>query len=353
MRVGIITDTHFGIRGDSTIMLSEMTNFLKNQFFPHLKREGISVIIHCGDLVDVRKSINFNTATSLKKEFLDVCHANNFKVHFVVGNHDTFYKTTNELNVYKSLQLESYGDTFTVYDVPKEVYILGNKVLFLPWICKDNKEESERAIQNSSANYVFSHLELSGCLFHKGVEAKSGEDPKIYSKFEYVFSGHYHTRSTTGNIHYLGAPCEYTWIDSGDCKGFHIFDFSTRDLTFIANKKKLYRKFDYDDKKNSFDSIMAIDFASYKDTFVKILVHNKNDPKCLDWVVDTLEKSGAYKVTVVEDKFVVDNTETEVSLEVQDTFSLLSKYVDELEVSNKDIVRENLIELYQRVGAVD
>ena len=200
---------------------------------------------------------------------------------------------------------------------------------------------------------MFSHLELSNCLFHKGVEAKTGEDPKNYSKFEYVFTGHYHTKSTNGNIHYLGSPCEFTWIDCDDPKGFHTFDFSKRELTFIENPKKIYRRFKYDDKDKSFEDFISQDYSAYAQSFVKVYVQHKRDPKCLDWVVSTLENVGALKVTLVEDKFVVDNTEVSTDLGVQDTYTILRNYVEELEVTNKDRVELHMQELYEKVSVVD
>jgi hypothetical protein len=35
-----------------------------------------------------------------------------------------------------------------------------------------------------------------------------GLDPKIFDKFDRVFSGHYHTRSDNGKIFYLGNTYE-------------------------------------------------------------------------------------------------------------------------------------------------
>ena len=54
MRVAILTDTHFGARNDSPIFLHHFFKFVDEVFFPYLKKEGITHMIHLGDLMDRR-----------------------------------------------------------------------------------------------------------------------------------------------------------------------------------------------------------------------------------------------------------------------------------------------------------
>ena len=60
MKIALITDTHFGARGDSILFYDYMMEFYNNVFFPYLKDNNIENVIHLGDVVDRRKFINFN-----------------------------------------------------------------------------------------------------------------------------------------------------------------------------------------------------------------------------------------------------------------------------------------------------
>ena len=53
MKIALITDTHFGGRGDSPVFSEYIGRFYKEVFFPYLKDNKINNIIHLGDIVAV------------------------------------------------------------------------------------------------------------------------------------------------------------------------------------------------------------------------------------------------------------------------------------------------------------
>ena len=92
----LITDTHWGVRGDNVAFLDNNKKFLDEVFFPYVDGNNISTVIHLGDLVDRRKYININTARRLRVDFLDKLKLRNLEIHLIAGNHDTYFKNTND-----------------------------------------------------------------------------------------------------------------------------------------------------------------------------------------------------------------------------------------------------------------
>jgi predicted phosphodiesterase len=58
MKIAIVNDTHFGARGDISPVNDYFFKFWEGQFFPYLKAQGITTVVHLGDVVDRRKFIN-------------------------------------------------------------------------------------------------------------------------------------------------------------------------------------------------------------------------------------------------------------------------------------------------------
>ena len=107
-------------------------------------------------------------------------------------------------------------DNVIEYEAPEDIEIDEGKILILPWICPGNHQQSMDAIKATKAQVVMSHLELKGFEFMRGHFMHEGMDHKIFDKFDLVCSGHYHHKSTEGNINYLGTPYELTWQDYQD-----------------------------------------------------------------------------------------------------------------------------------------
>ena len=103
MKIAIINDTHFGARGDSQIFFDYFMRFFDDVFFPYLEEHNIDTIIHAGDLMDRRKFINFNILNQVRTRFMDKLKSKNIKMHCILGNHDVYYRNTNEINSIREL----------------------------------------------------------------------------------------------------------------------------------------------------------------------------------------------------------------------------------------------------------
>jgi len=329
MKIAFLNDTHFGGRNDSEQLSSFMDKFYSDVFFPYLLENNITHIVHLGDIFDRRKYINFLSLYRCRKFFFDKLVEYNIHMDLIVGNHDTFYKNTNEVNS-PQLLLNEYADYITVYSDPTEVMLGGKKIAFMPWICSDNFDRSMDLIENSSADVLLGHLELSGFEMHRGAVHSGGMTAETFSRFDAVCSGHFHHKSSRGNIHYLGCQYEMTWSDYNDQKGFHVFDTETTELEFVHNPLALFNKITYNDIKwKDAEEINKFDFASLKDTYVKVIVVNKNNPYWFDLFMDKVEKSDPIHVQIVDDNLNLDMVEDEDILEnLDDTLTVLHKSIE-------------------------
>ncbi len=78
----------------------------------------------------------------------------------IVGNHDSYYKNTNNTNS-PQLLLKDYPNVKT-YSSPTEIKVENLDILLLPWICVDNEQQSLKMIQKTKAKVAMGHLELQG-----------------------------------------------------------------------------------------------------------------------------------------------------------------------------------------------
>lgn len=331
MKAALITDTHFGVRNDSSQFLDFFDKFYTNVFFPYLQKHDIRTIFHLGDIVDRRKFINYVTLNEFKRIFVNPVVHGGYDFHVIVGNHDIPYRNSNEINAMQEL-FNTYD--ISIYSTPKDIQFDGVDITMLPWINASNYSSSLKHIEDTKSQILFGHLELNGFEMHIGMKAHDGMDTKPFEKFDMVCSGHFHHKSSRGNIHYLGCPYELTWNNYNDRHGFHIFDSEKRDLTFIQNPYKMFNKLWYDDSDvSSYEEIMnKYSFEEYRDTYVKVIVQQKNNPYWFDMVLDSLYKVNPANVSIVEDHKNLDQqSDEDIVSEAEDTLTSLFKYVDRME----------------------
>lgn len=352
MKIALITDQHFGARNDSLAFHDYFENFYLNFFFPYLEQNNIKLVVDLGDTFDRRKYINFYSLERCKKYWFDQLLQRDYKLHCIVGNHCTYFKNTNTVNS-PDLLLKLYSN-ITIHSAPSVVDIEGVKIVMMPWICQDNYTECYELMQATDAQILLGHLELKGFEMYKGSVIDHGHDTKSFEKFDVVCSGHYHHKSTRGNIHYLGAPYEMTWSDYDDARGFHIFDTETRELQFVQNPYKMFYRLWYDDRDQNIDYVIKQDFTMYKNTIVKVIVKNKSNPHIFDLYIDKLEKQDLVDLQVVDDHLNLNlEMDDDILNEAEDTISILNKYVEQIQKGDHKQVSKLLQELYNEALMVD
>lgn len=328
MKIAILNDTHCGIRNSSDIFVAYQRRFYEEVFFPYLKEHNITQIVHLGDYYDNRKFVNFKALNDNRECFLEVLRSEGITMDIFPGNHDVYYKNTNELCSLKEL-LGHYMNEVNIIMDPKVMEYDGCRIALLPWINNENYADSMKFVQNCDASILFGHLELTGFDMMKGVQNTHGMDASAFSRFEMVLSGHFHTKSNQGNVTYLGSQMEFTWADAHDNKYFHIFDTETRTLTPVRNHITMFEKVVYDDSKTDYNSV-SIDHLHNK--FVKIVVAKKEDPYIFDRFIDRIQQLGVHDLKIAEtfDEFIGGNVSDD-GISVEDTTDLLNSYVENVE----------------------
>jgi len=349
LKVAIITDQHFGARNDSLGFLDFYEKFYENTFFPTIDSAGIDTVLILGDTFDRRKYVNFYSLDRAKKMFFDKLEERGIRVHMLAGNHDTYYKNTNEVNS-PELLLTEYGN-IDVISKPETIVIDGTSICMMPWICSDNYQESLDHMTNTPAEICMGHFEIAGFAMHRGMESHDGLSKQIFDKFDIVFSGHYHHRSNDKHIHYLGNPYELTWQDYNDPRGFHLFDLETREITFFQNPYTMFARIEYDDKEREVIDLAGLDL---KDKYVKLVVVNKTDYYKFDKFIQTLYNKGCHEIKIVEDLSEFEDGEVGDEINLEDTLSVLSNYIDSVETDvDKDQIKTYMRTLYTEAVNVE
>ena len=343
MKIAIFTDQHFGARKNSKLFHDYFLKFYDDVFFPTLEKEKITTVIDMGDTFDSRKGIDFSALTWAKDHYFDRLRDMGIEVHTIVGNHTAYYKNTNDINAI-DLLLREY-DNVKVYSETTSIDVCGLNVLLVPWINQENKEMTLKMINKSRAPVCMGHLELQGFKVNDYVVMDHGMDMDPFKKFEKVFSGHFHTRSTQDNISYLGNPYEIYWNDCEDTRGFHLFDTKTLETIPVNNTHRLFYKIYYTD-----NDYQLFDASELEDKIVKLVVRKKTDTKKFEKFIDKLYASNVAELKIVEN-FEFNgwfDKELDGDYESEDTMSILNNYIEESEITlDKSIIQKMMNEVYQ------
>lgn len=328
MKIAVITDLHWGVRNNSLFFLEHQEKFYYSFFFPYLEKHNITTVWILGDFFENRKMINVQVMNKVTV-FLEEFEKRGITVHCIIGNHDTVFKNTNEVtSLVPTTKAFSNINLIRTHD---EIDFDGLKIGFISWISPDTRDDSIQWLRNTTAKIICGHFEINSFEIVRGVVCYNGLEPNLFDRFDAVYSGHFHIRSTNGIIQYLGNPYQTNWGEAGYEKGFHVFDTVTQELEFIKNPIDIYTTIHYNDE---FD-IVSFDANQYKQKIVRIIAEGKKskNKKRLEILIEKVS-SVCQSVELIEDKEVIIDSDDTAN--ISDTAQLIKLFLDSCTIDHLD-----------------
>lgn len=345
-KVAIVTDIHFGVNKNSEIFLNSSIKFFKEQFVPYLEKEKIKKILILGDVFDNRNNINVRISDEVYNLFINTL--NKFDITILIGNHDIYYKTSNEIH---SLKLLNHLNNVEVIDTICHKEIFGVNALFCPWIVNYNDPNIIKMFDESDAEILFGHFDIIGFYLNNSRISTEGLESEVFLKFKKVFSGHYHTPSSKfigkTEIIYVGSPYQMTRNDMRDIKGFIVLDMATFKYKRIPNDVSLkFISIDYPEipeREEIEGNIVDVNISIDK----KDIVGN-----IIDKYIEKIEKCNpSEKVNVNLNVINTSNSDFEdMKHKITSIKDLIELYINnDNSIDNKDEVLNLTMEIYDEV----
>lgn len=339
-KVAIFSDLHLGLKQDSVIWHNIALDWC-DWFVKNLKKNSIKNVVFLGDFFHTRNTISANTLHVASK-FLD--KLKDFNLHIILGNHDLYY--ANEPTV-SAVSLFQGRDNIKVYAKP-EIVKFGNKeALFCGWGYDPLEYKADVLFTHAEINVFRYNLDVGNCS--DGLKASL-----LTNNFDIVYSGHFHLKQEKQwgikRIIYVGNTFPMDHSDSYITqKGFDIFDFDTYESTFIENtiSPKFYRfriselinnKIPYD-KLNSY----------IKGNIFKLII-DKNitltDVNTISGIINSLKPLEFVYEWENGQKFSQNLEDVEIM--AFDMVDAIKKYIELLDIPNKDDVTSYMLNLYKK-----
>lgn len=316
-----ITDTHLGINKASDLWHNIVYDLFA-EVHDYCIRHDIRTIVHLGDFFHDRKTLNTKTqfvAHKIARLFETVG-----KMYIIVGNHDTYYKNSLEPNTLEFLKKYKW------VKIVDEVIHLDDLVL-CPW----------GKVPQMQGGYCCGHFELKGFHMNNSYVCEFGDDPLSLDGFDHVYSGHFHTPSTQGNVTYLGSGYPQTFHDVNSPRGFYVFDDGELEFIEYTNSPKFikctsenYKEFDL--KGNVIKLSFMEDYGN---------VRNQQ-------IIDEVNGNEPFRLNVTFENMVENDEEltgVEITTELIDHKEIIGKFIEGTNGLPKNIKKKTLVQMIMKL----
>jgi hypothetical protein len=340
--IALLGDIHLGIKNGNHIFHEYLTNKVEEILYS-ISKTNITDVYFLGDFFDNRRAIPVNIINWAMTTFPNLLFKYRLTAHILTGNHDVYYLTSNK---YSSLDLFNGFDNINIYKSPITI----DNITLIPWINKENINDTIELLKNTDENnYVLGHFELNGFkMYHNSITYNTGIDLSILSKFNHVYSGHFHHQSNKGNIDYIGSIATLTRSDIFDInkKGWYNLDLINNKHILNLNRKSIFKEYVYTNEIDLTQLKLTnrhIDFVIEQDYIVDDVIFQKFKQNLSDY------KILSYKINDMRDNNIEisENTSDNMSNNlVKTTRDYLMLRIEDLSLNSN--TAEYLLNLHDK-----
>ncbi len=231
MKIGFISDTHFKLYKKNNSFLNHVTSAVSD-FERYCKDKNVDAVFILGDVFHLKDTVSVQAQHEALKVLKSLMK--NFPTYVIPGNHDILSKSDAKLN-----GLNIFSDSCTLYNDYGKLESDDVCYHFLPYYNDEVilQKLSEIKLSNDKRNILCTHLGLRGFDLDNGHEDVYSEltTENLNIGFHKIFSGHYHSHQTRGELTYVSSPFESHFGDDG-LHGFTFYDSIKDEIEFIENK---------------------------------------------------------------------------------------------------------------------
>lgn len=231
-RIWIMGDIHFGVRASSMEWFEISKSYFEDYFIPLLKREYKEgdILLQVGDIFENRQVVNLKINSYVVNLFERLGKI--LPVIAIAGNHDIYYKRSNEITSLDSLR---FIPGVNIIKEPTKLEMSNKSIHVMPWR-HSNEQELETLKELGGGDYLFCHSEMQGVLLNSKVKQKDGTRVGKFKDYNRVYSGHIHYAQIQGNVHMVGNAYQMTRSDMDNSKGVYLLDLEEGEHHFYENK---------------------------------------------------------------------------------------------------------------------
>lgn len=341
-KILLVGDIHLGLGYPNNVdkWFKVTQKYFEEFLLPLAKKELTKkdIIVLLGDLFDNRNVVPINILNYAQYMLEQLALIT--QTHLIIGNHDLYTKSTNDVNTVK---LYKYIPNVFVYEEPKKIKFNNKSILMLPWVEK-RKDQIDILKGHTGCDYLFCHSDLNGAKMHLNSVAHKNLDKinvEDFTGYKYVYSGHIHIQQANKNFTFVGSIFEMDRNDMNNQKGIYILDTNSEKEEFIPNNISPKFKKVYIIKEEHIDLLDGISTNDYIDLYISnsLLIGNRKLRRKLEIILET---GNFASVEYIDD--ITNNNEDEVPEHIQ----IINESSDDeemiqLKLEYKDIIRDYII----------